>query len=411
MLTVRLESTIDDCDRVLYNKLFIFDSSQGKINVYTTSPFELNGDCSFEQIQRIFDVKITEPYKFIINKKVKDSYSFPFKIYIDITDKCQLNCKHCLTKNLNLSNELEYEKIKDIIDECDKNGVFFVKLGGGEPLLHPNIFKIIEDLSEKNILVSLSTNGYLINDRTAKFLKKNNVKVSVSLEGPKEINDYIRGKGHYDNAIRALKILKENDCNVVLRVTLTRFMLDKNYIYQMIELAKENDVKLKISYCRPAGNAIDNELLINYEDRKKYFEAIELLNEKQYEDIILLDEGMQLKQDKSLESILYNDRICGAANRSFHINSAAKLSPCVFLGDNYLEKESNYEKGDIERYWSEEKGTKIRNIRNVSIPNKCSNCYRLCKYECMATRLYFNGTFEECDPNCLGGFEKCLKLR
>lgn len=412
MLTIRLESTIDSSNDILYNKLACFNPLDGDINVFTTEPFHLkeisNDD---DKIIKKFNINITEPYKLIINDKVKNSYSFPFKIYIDITDKCQLNCKHCLTKKLNLQNEIEYEKIKDIIYECKEHGAFLVKLGGGEPLLHPNILDIIKGFSDANMLVSLSTNGYLINDNLAKFMKKYNVKVSISLEGPKEVNDYIRGRGHYEAAIRALKVLKRNNCNVILRVTLTRQMLDENKIYEMINLAKENGVKLKYSYCRPAGNAIDNQLLISFEDREKYFKIIELLNDEKYKDIILLDEGMQLVQDSKLKNLLYNDRICGAANRSFHINSLSKISPCVFLGEEYLEDKSNYEKGDIEKYWKEEKGTKISEIRSISMPIMCSNCDRLCKYECMATRLYFNRNFEKNDPNCLKEMKRCLKQK
>ena len=411
MLTIRLESTIDNKDSVFYNKLFLFDSKAGKIKTYITEPFELSRDFDISQIEKRFNVNLQAPYKFVVNNKVNNGYSFPFKIYIDITDKCQLDCKHCLNKRLNLNNEISYEKINDIIDECDKHGVFFVKLGGGESLLHPNILDIIRDFSKKNILVSLSTNGYLIDEDVAKIFKKYNVKTSISLEGPKKINDYIRGEGHFETAINALKILKENDCNVVLRVTLTRFMLSEKYVYEMIDLAKKNNVKLKISYCRPAGNAIGNELLIKYEDRDKYLEIIKILNDERFKDTIIMDEGMQLKQDPALSKLLYNDRICGAANRSFHINSSSKMSPCVFLGDDYLEENSNYKKGDIGEYWSEKKGTKIRKIRNINIPKLCTECTRLCSYECLATRLYFTNSFEKSDPNCLKGAEKCLKLK
>ena len=411
MLTVRLESTIDDSDKILYNKLVVFDSNTCDIRVFVTEPFELDDDCTISKIEKIFGFNLDEPYKFIINDKVKNSYSFPFKVFVDITDNCQLDCKHCLNKELNMHNQLDYTTMKSIVEECDKHGVFFVKLGGGEPLLHPNIFEIIKDFSDANIAVSLSTNSYLINDAVAKYFKEYHVKVSVSIEGPKDINDYIRGTGHYDVALNALKILKENDCNVILRVTLTRYMLDVDKMMEMINLANSYGVKLKVSYCRPSGSAIDNELLINYEDKEKYYEIIKLINDDKYRNLIIMDEGMQIYQDPKLVDLLYNGRICGAANRSFHINSSSKVSPCVFLGDEFLEQDSNYESGDIERYWSGEKGTKIKEVRNITIPSACVNCDRLCKYECMATRKYFNNSFDKSDPNCLRGVQKCLKLK
>lgn len=411
MLIIRLESTLKDTKSNLFNKLIIFDSNNGSIKGIEILPTSFENNISKEELEQKFNIKINDDYRLIINDKVEDSYSFPFKIYLDITDKCQLNCKHCLTKLLNLENELSYNQIKSVIEECKEHGAFYVKLGGGEPFLHPDIFRIIKEFSDIGMRVSLSTNGLLINERIAEFLKKYYVKISVSIEGPKEVNNLIRGEGHYDKAIRAIKILNNAGCNPILRVTLTRYMLDEDRMLEMIALAKSLNVKLKISYCRPAGNAIDNELLIRYEDRQKYFNIIDLINSDEYQDLIMMDEGMQLVQDPELMNILYNDRICGSANRSFHINAAGTISPCVFLGERYKEKDSNYQKGDVLNYWNGSKGTKFKEVRKVNMPEPCITCDRLCKYECLATRLYFNDCFEKSDPNCLGGKKKCLKQK
>ncbi len=411
MLIYRLESTIDDKnDNIYYNKLFCFDSITGKLNVKECVPFSNNNN-SDEEIFEKFCIKPKDEYRIIINKKVDNSYSFPFKLFLDITDYCQLDCRHCLNNHHNSENKLDIKKIEKIIKECRDHGLFYVKLGGGEPLTHPNILKIIKEFSESGIYVSLSTNSLLINDSLSNFLKKYNVKVSISLEGPKEINDLIRGVGHYDIALRAIDTLIKNGCDPIIRVTLTRNMLDINNMQKMIDLAKEKNVRLKVSYCRPAGNALDNGLLIDYSDYKEYYNVISLLNEKEYESFVILDEGMQFRQDPELEKILYNDKICGAANRSMHINPSGKISPCIFLGEDFYEKESNYQYGDILRYWSNELGTKMKQIREIQIPDYCKECSRLCKLECSSTKYYFNKNFEKQDPNCLKGVVKCLKLK
>jgi hypothetical protein len=71
------------------------------------------------------------------------------------------------------------------------------------------------------------------------------------------------------------------------------------------------------------------------------------------------------------------------------------------MGPEYVEKESNYSKGDIAAYWREEIGKKIGEIRRVQMPGLCAKCSRNCKFECLANRLYFTHKFTGNDPNCL----------
>jgi len=398
-----------------YNKLLIFNSKINNLFAYQTDIFVLIEKYNLDEILKDFNVNnfdFNDEYKIIANNKIKDSYSFPFKIYIDITDKCQLKCKHCLTKYLNLGNELELDRIKKIAKECEERGAFYVKLGGGEPLLHPQIFEIIKMFREIGMQVSLSTNGYLMSQKTAEFLAAHKVKISISIEGPKELNDYIRGEGHYNKALETLKILKNANCNVLLRITLTRKILNIHYIQEMINLALKNNVKLKFSYCRPAGNALDNELLIRHDDYQKYYEVLKLINDPIYKNLIIMDEGMQFYQPFELANMLYGNRICGSANRSMHINSQGIISPCIFLGEDFIEENSNYEYGDIYNYWTENKGTKFRKVRDINIPSECTECSRLCKYECLGTRYNVNHNFENPDPNCLKEvLKKCKTIK
>lgn len=401
MRVVRLECDNDSLSLDRYNKLFVFNPENGLLQVYSNDNFILPLTYTSDYVLNAFNVPyIGDDYKLIINPQIEGSYSFPFKLFIDITDRCNLNCKHCLTKNLNLGNELELESILDIAKECAEGGVFYVKLGGGEPLLHPHIHTIVAAFTRNNIAVSLSTNGLCINDDIARFLFENNVKVSVSIEGPKNIDEEIRGEGHFDLAVQALQVLQLAGCKVSLRVTLTRKLLNVELIQQLIDLSLEYAVPLKFSYCRPAGNAIDNELLIRFDDYREYYEVLKLINSSRYSHIIM-DEGMQFVQPQELKSMLYSNRICGSANRSMHINSAGFISPCVFLGTDYIEEKSKYTYGDIHNYWTEIKGCNFRRIRNINIPDLCLTCNRLCKYECLATRYYTTGAFTECDPNCL----------
>lgn len=402
MRIVRLESDIDLAQYNNYNKLFVFNPESGILDGYQCEEFLLTENSTINDILNAFNVSLPkDELKLYVNRKVSGSYSYPFKIFVDITDRCNLNCKHCLTKDLNQGYELSLASIKDIASECAEGGVFFVKLGGGEPLLHPNIFEIIKTFRDNNVYVSLSINGSFVDEKTATFLKDYNVRVSVSLEGPKDLDDELRGPGHFEKAIKTLQLLKRTGCNVLLRTTLTRALLNVEKIVEMIDIAQKNDVLLKISYCRPAGNAIDNKLLIRFEDYQEYYEVLKVINAPKYSKVVIMDEGMQFVQQDALSNILYNNRICGSANRSMHINSRGEISPCIFLGKDFIEKSSSYKYGDLIKFWSEDYGSKFKKIRDINEPSLCVSCSRKCKYECLATRYNSTGTYECSDPNCI----------
>lgn len=91
--------------------------------------------------------------------------------------------------------------------------------------------------------------------------------------------------------------------------------------------------------------------------------------------------------------------MCGAANRSMHINARGVVSPCVFLGSQFSSGEI-FKDGTLIDFWSGVTGKNFQEIRNISWPTECLACSRLCKNECPANRLYFFGDFTKQDPNC-----------
>lgn len=389
MMIHRIEKTSKE------TRVFSFDSDTGVVKPQVLSVSETN---AVEHLKR--KGIISENDRVLFPSPINGAFSAPIKIYIDITDSCQLNCKHCLTKILNKGNEIPFDTIKLISEECYDLGVFYIKLGGGEPLLHKDFPRILELFRNSGQFLSLSTNGYLVDDRIADLLLQHKVKTTVSIEGPERIDAEMRGNGHYEVALKALKLLQNHHVNACLRVTLTKNILDIKIVKELIEIAKKNETRIKFSYCRPAGSSIDNELLIGYEDREKYRDVILYLNEKMSDGIALLDEGMMINQPSDLHLLMYDERICGCTNKSMHINSSCRLSPCVFLGTEFVCKVP-YSKGILKKYWQGIIDERVLAIRNIGIPKSCNGCKRLCKYECLATRLYFNKDTNLPDPNCL----------
>jgi sulfatase maturation enzyme AslB (radical SAM superfamily) len=109
--------------------------------------------------------------------------SAPLFAIWEITKKCNLRCKHCLSDSgQRCPDELTTREAKKVIDALEANKVFNVSLSGGEPLIRPDIFELLEYSSEKKIGVELLTNGTLITKETVDRLKNINL-FNVELSG------------------------------------------------------------------------------------------------------------------------------------------------------------------------------------------------------------------------------------
>ena len=139
---------------------------------------------------------------------------------INITNRCNLKCKHCFvfregTPNTPTDkNEMPAEEmIKQIKKYKKKHGIQRMVWMGGEPLLRKDVLKLGIKLFPQN---TITTNGTLplINLGPK-------IKWVVSLDGPEEINDEIRGKGTFKKVIKNLNNLPEDfvgdlQCNCVV---------------------------------------------------------------------------------------------------------------------------------------------------------------------------------------------------
>jgi len=80
---------------------------------------------------------------------------------LEITERCNLNCLHCYKGDIKSPLEMKYEHISYFIDQFIKYGANEIVITGGEPLCHPDINKIIQDIAIKysNIGFVITTNG------------------------------------------------------------------------------------------------------------------------------------------------------------------------------------------------------------------------------------------------------------
>jgi SynChlorMet cassette radical SAM/SPASM protein ScmF len=137
--------------------------------------------------------------------------------YLYISDTCNLKCRHCwITPTFaggmpSPDEVVDIELLKQAVREAKPLGLNKAKLTGGEPMLHPKFREIAMMLSDEGLGLNMETNGTLINEDMAEFLK-NETKIgfiSISLDSINEdSHDRFRGvKGSYKAALKGLKSL------------------------------------------------------------------------------------------------------------------------------------------------------------------------------------------------------------
>jgi SynChlorMet cassette radical SAM/SPASM protein ScmF len=138
--------------------------------------------------------------------------------YVYLTAGCNLACRHCwlsptFQPNGGTGGHLDYDLFALAIEEGLPLGLGQVKLTGGEPLLHPDFTRMVDLLREKELGLTIETNGTLLTQPLANYLKDKSTLsfISVSLDGATpESHDAFRGvKGSFEQACQGIRHLVE----------------------------------------------------------------------------------------------------------------------------------------------------------------------------------------------------------
>ena len=295
------------------------------------------------------DNKIIDIIKDEFNKQIKNKITI---MYIIPTNTCNLECKYCFIGKMNenkilMKNELAYKAVdlfSNHLKKIKEEGTIFFY--GAEPLINFELINnIVSYCKEKkyNIKFSMVTNLLLINDRIINFIKENNISIGVSIDGPKEVTDFNRiyknsKKGIYDDLIKKIQLLKNNNVDFGLSITISKSFIDNKY--EIINWLKKLDVK-NISY---------NLMHYTYktDDWKEYYNnAIKFIYDS----------------NNALFDLGFNEDRVNRKLKSFY-NREFKYSDCAAVGGNQITISPNGDI-DIRHGYQKAKNKKICNINDI----------------------------------------------
>ena len=144
-----------------------------------------------------------------------------------VTDRCQLDCDHCLRDPSQKATDLPVALVESVLDQASELlGTRHASLTGGEPTLHPHFVQLVDAICDRDMTWHIVTNGKRA-DRLFRWLaerprRKDKLhSLNFSLDGAtRATHDSIRGTGSFDNVMRAVTLCAAHGVPFALQMVL-----------------------------------------------------------------------------------------------------------------------------------------------------------------------------------------------
>ena len=145
------------------------------------------------------------------------------EIHWEVTNKCNLHCKHCLPMSGEpRQNELSTKEALSALSVFHSVGVSRICFTGGEPFSRADFLEILKRTVELGMRADVITNATLLNKECLETISNLGVTLGVSLDGVDvSTNDAVRGKGTFDKIIKGLRWCQVRSVPAALYVTVT----------------------------------------------------------------------------------------------------------------------------------------------------------------------------------------------
>jgi MoaA/NifB/PqqE/SkfB family radical SAM enzyme len=296
--------------------------------------------------------------KYSAKKRVEFMPRLPLQGELDVTYRCNNNCRHCWVRlapsAAESSQELTFEEIRGIVDQARLLGTREWAISGGEPMLRPDFVEIFDYVTRKATTYSLNTNGTLINSKIARLLKRKGAKMVALYGAIPAIHDHItRNPGSFEATLRGMTYLREAGAGFIVQLVPMR---DNYHEWPaMIELARSysHDYRCGASWLYLSGSGSPERNAEIAAQRLSPAEIIALdpldfsYGERLVESQAQTRPGCHHCGDQ-------DDRLfagCIQARREFHIDPYGRMSFCCFIKNPAMRYDLR--SGSLREAWDE----------------------------------------------------------
>jgi radical SAM protein with 4Fe4S-binding SPASM domain len=294
------------------------------------------------------------------------------QVSIEVTRRCPLECQHCYN-NLPMgdqdarSREMTTEEHFRMLDELVEMGCFWLLYTGGEVFARKDFLEIYTYAKKKGFLITLFTNGTLINEKIADYLLEwPPFSIEITLYGrTRETYEALTAvPGSYDRCLRGIKLLRERGLPLKLKTVATS--INKHEVTAMRQFAEEElGVEFKFDgQVNPRIDCSQSPLAVRLTP----------------EEVVALDmnapKGVveyQRLAKRDLENppnLAKNDTVyfCGGGMNSFAINAYGEMGICVISQQDTF----RVQEAGLKRVW-EESLLQLRTRKRTQV-TKCVQC-------------------------------------
>ena len=304
--------------------------------------------------------------------------NIPLSGTFEITPLCNMDCKMCYVK---ISKEKQSkirplrrgEEWLQLAENLKKAGMLYLLITGGEPFLHPDIKEILTGLHKMGFLVSINSNGTLIDEKTIEWLKNcPPYRINISLYG-KDDDTYSRlcsnSKG-FTQVSRAITLLKDAGISIKLNCSITPY--NKDDVDAMFDFANKNGLVLQTAaYMFPPArkdvSLVGKNVRLTPKEAAFYSAYTEYLSIGR-DRFLGLENNLSLPTDSDDNCAKVGDGIrCRAGKCSFWVTWEGYLIPCGMFP---CVNAKNVFENDFLTIWKE----LVAEVNNIRLPKECANC-------------------------------------
>jgi radical SAM protein with 4Fe4S-binding SPASM domain len=305
----------------------------------------------------------------------------PVQVSIEVTRRCPLECLHCYN-NLAMNDvearrrELSKEEHFRILDELTEIGCFWLLYTGGEIFARKDFLEIYTYAKKKGFLITLFTNGTIINEQIADYLAEwPPFAIEITLYGrTRETYEALTAiPGSYNRCLRGIGLLKDRGLPLKLKTVATS--VNKHEVVAMRQFAEEElGVEFKIDgQINPRIDCSQSPLAVRLAPEEVV--ALDMSTPK------AVSESRKLVQ-RDLErppALAQNNSVyfCGGGMNSFAINAYGEMGICVISQQETFSVRG----GKVKQVWEaslaelrQRKRTKLTKCLQCQIQSLCAMC-------------------------------------
>lgn len=317
------------------------------------------------------------------------------------TNQCNMFCKHCYREaGVRVDEELNTEEGKALLDEIAKAGFKIMIFSGGEPLMRPDIFELIEYAAKVGLRPVIGSNGTLITSEVAKKLKNAGamgIGISLDSMSPEKHDRFRVYKGAWREATMGMKNCRDVDLPFQIHTTIMNWNQDE--VEDLIDFAVAmGAVAHHFFFLVPTGRAIN----IEKESLRaeQYENILSRILEKQKKVPIELKptcapQFMRIANEMGMTPRF--NRGCLAGISYCIIGPKGLVQPCAYLNISL----GNVRDVPFSELWAN--NPILINLRSMKYKGGCG----ICKYKkicggCRARAAFYNnGDYMAEEPWCL----------